>query len=417
MTNTSYLQRIGNRWYVRVKIPRELRAHLRNTHIRRTLGTGDLAEANRRKWPALALIQSELERVRLAHGGRVRADGAGAHTAIHEGSALALPERLTRPLVGEVQKLDALVERWLDSADYLAQTKQQHQQAYRELRTFLGGNQLPSAVTDDLALRFVEERIKGSGWAYATKRRKVNSLVTLWEWLAMQRLVPRNANPWRGFRLGTRRTATTPAKVKRPYTNSELLRLFSRRPSYPGLDDVMVLALLTGMRLDEICSLRMGDISSLDGVGFVLHVRRAKTRAGVRSLAVLHSLGTQIVARRWNTKAPTEHQLFPEFRPGGYDGKLSWAVSKAFGRHRTRMGLTGETDFHSFRRTFITLMENAGVDQVRIARYVGHELPTLAFAVYSGGATERTMVETAKVVEYPRVVERALVSFMGLSSK
>ena len=91
-------------------------------------------------------------------------------------------------------------------------------------------------------------------------------------------------------------------------------------------------------------------------------------------------------------------------------------ASKAFGRHRDRIGLSRETDFHSFRRTFITLLENLGVDQVRIARYVGHELPTLAFTVYSGGSTEVTMKATARCVLYPPAVEAAVDSFLTASS-
>jgi integrase len=90
----------------------------------------------------------------------------------------------------------------------------------------------------------------------------------------------------------------------------------------------------------------------------------------------------------------------------------SWAVSKAFGRYRTRQRLPGAVDFHSFRRTLITRLENLGVDQVRIARYVGHELPTLAFSVYSGGATEETQRATARAIEYPAKVEKGVRGFL-----
>ena len=104
--------------------------------------------------------------------------------------------------------------------------------------------------------------------------------------------------------------------------------------------------------------------------------------------------------------------MFPTFKPGGYDRKLSWSVSKAFGRYRDSLEIPRGTDFHSFRRTFITLMENAGVDPVPLARYVGHTLPTLAFKLYSGGATEKTMLATARVVRYSKKVEGAVASFI-----
>jgi integrase len=402
MKSKSYLQQLDGRWYVRVKVPRTLQGRLRNTHVRRALGTSDLNEANRRKWPVIAKIQRELDRLR--HG----LDPAPP-AEIH---AVVLPARLTRPLLSETETLDSLVDRWLEGADYLAQTKQQHRQAYSELRAFLGGDRLPSELSTQMAVEYVEEHLRPSDWAYNTKRRKLDSLSALWDWLAMRQIVPRTANPWRGFKLGTKKTASTSLRRKRPYVDDELLRLFARRPAYPGLDDVMVIGLLTGMRLDEICSLRFADVQP-DAGGFWLHVRKAKTRAGVRALFVSHELGVQILARRWRADSSADTQLFTEFSGGGYDGKLSWAVSKAFGRHRTKCGLTGETDFHSFRRSFITLLENFSVDQVRIARYVGHELPTLALAVYSGGSTARTMKETASHVRYGEAVESCLTQFVN----
>lgn len=417
MTSKRYLQRLGNRWYVRVKVPRALQGRLKNTHIRRALGTGDLAEANRLKWAALAKIQSELERLRRHHDGACSAAVAALQTPVQAAPrkvTINLPDRLVRPLAEQGGPLDELVDRWLEDAEYTAQTKQQHRQSYLELKAFLGGDRSPAAVTPDVALDYVEHHLMQSGWAYATRRRKLSSLITLWEWLALRRQVPRNENPWRGFKLGTKRTANTPSRVKRPYSDDELIQLFSKRPAYAGLADVMVLGLLTGMRLDEICALRIGEISSTQSHVYRMRISKAKTPAGVRTLALTHPLGVGVLKRRLANAQEHPEQLFPEFRPGGYDGKLSWGVSKAFGRHRTYMGLTGETDFHSFRRTFVTLLENAGVDQVRIARYVGHELPTLAFAVYSGGATERTMIETAKAVRFPDEVERAVATFLSI---
>ncbi|MEH6421266.1 DUF6538 domain-containing protein [Pseudomonas sp. CGJS7] len=61
MSKTQYLQRLGQSWYLRVKVPRALQGHVGNTHLRRALGTRDLDEALRLKWPALAQIRAYLE--------------------------------------------------------------------------------------------------------------------------------------------------------------------------------------------------------------------------------------------------------------------------------------------------------------------------------------------------------------------
>lgn len=44
-----YLHKVGGTYYARVRVPRTLEKYTGQTHIRRTLETGDRAEANRRK--------------------------------------------------------------------------------------------------------------------------------------------------------------------------------------------------------------------------------------------------------------------------------------------------------------------------------------------------------------------------------
>ena len=68
MSKTRYLQRLGQSWYVRIKVPAALRDRVQNTHIRRALGTRDLDEAVRRKKAADASLQHQIEEaVRAAH--------------------------------------------------------------------------------------------------------------------------------------------------------------------------------------------------------------------------------------------------------------------------------------------------------------------------------------------------------------
>lgn len=433
MSNTRYLCRLGGTWYVRVKVPRPLQGRVGNTHIRRALGTGDLDHANSLKWPLVARIQAHLAALGrsqsatwvdplaspgIAAGAALGAPAGSAPDGLADAPAVrsaatALPSRLTTRAIAQGGTLDALVDRWLSSADYLKQTKQQHREAYGVLRQFLGRDVAPTEVTGELAVEFVDSCIKRTGWSYATKRRKVNSLVAFWNWLAESLVVPKGANPWTGFRLASKGNAGKATRTKRPYSDDELITLFGQRPDYPGLADVMVCGLLTGMRIEEVCGLRCSDVTPDEDGCWWVNIRKAKTKAGIRRIAVAHGLLVPILQRRTAAASGKDAQLFPEFRGGGYDAKLSWAVSKAFGRFRKLRGLTGETDFHSFRRTFITTLENLGVDQVQIARYVGHELPTLAFAVYSGGSNEATARAIARRVQVSAEVEGVLRVFLA----
>lgn len=432
MSKTQYLQQLGHSWYVRVKVPAALQGHVGNTHIRRALGTRDLDEAVRLKWSALAQIRAHLEalagraatparelRLLSLPGAPAASHAAGGPTELH---CIPIAIDCNFSAVGDLQSiakadgvlaepcLDALLDKWLGGSDFVRTTKYQRRQAYGELRAFLGADVPPGVVTSALAAEYVDEQLRPGPGSASTKRRKLSGLSAFWEWLGSRRIVPHGFNPWRGLRLGRSAERTSPRK--RPYTMDELARLFSGNPTFPALREVMVLGLYTGARVTELCSLTQSSIRWDADAAFV-RIGKSKTDAGLRTLAVSHPIPVAVLRGRWSEGAVASMQLFPELKGGGYDAKLSWRLAAAFRRHRDGMGFSGETDFHSLRRTFITRMENLSVDQVRIARYVGHQLPTLAFTVYSGGSTENTQKETGAAISYPRDVEDAVRLFLA----
>jgi integrase len=429
-----YLQKVGHTYYARVKVPRTLTPVVGQSHLRVSLHTRDPDEAERRKWRAVAQLKGKLTALRktgndpalkkartyraqladLQRAGDHDMVGAVAEFALEDAQQLErdrgtqLAETFLSVAVDGALTVSELSLEWLAAtADrYSKQTSQQHQRAAEELRGWLKGDVTPLQVSDAVAVRYVEEGLEG---AYATRRRKLNSLVSFWEWMALRAYVPRRANPWRGFRLSKKADAAR--DDKRPYSESELLVLLGGSPKYPGLAHLVILGLLTGARLDELASLRIDDVQpKKDSRGryLLVSIKRAKTKAGVRSIAVAHPQALAVLSKRLVGKG----NVFPELRPGGYDAKLSWAVSKAFGRYRTGLGLPSAVDFHSTRRTFITTLENLGVDQVRIARYVGHTLPTLAFSLYSGGSSEQTSVQVARTIRYSPAVESSMQEFL-----
>lgn len=435
-----YLQRLGHSWYARVKVPPSLQPIVKNTHIRQALHTRDLDEANRRKWKVVEGIKARLSRLKGLDASNQLAEQfrRDIRKALEEDKP-ELAETLELVATDEAEKmfektgdlerarewvvratttepsLAELVDLWLADAEYTKQSKQQHRKAWEDLRLHLGGDSFPSRVTEDVAADYVEDVLKKADKSYSTQRRQLNSLVAFWSWLSVKGHVPRRTNVWKGFRLSKRTSKQT--EEKRPYNDDELIALFSEKPVYHGLADVMVLGLYTGGRLDELCSLGKQDVKPVKlprtkHCYFLVSIRKAKTKAGIRTIPVAHPIPCGILQRRLASDNESP-KLFPEFSPGGYDGKLSWAVSKAFGRYKKSLGFPRATDFHSFRRTLVTLLENLGVEQIRIARYVGHEFPTLAAKVYSGGSTEKTNLEVARAIAYPKKVERFIGKFIS----
>lgn len=428
-----YLRKIGHSWYVRIKVPPKLREVVGNTHIVRALRTRDLDEANRLKWAKVEEIKAHLERLKRTDP--LNLEAQSLRSSIRQArekddlDAVEALESVATDRAEDIYKttgnlnrakewvelatsdtptLSELIEIWLAHSEYLEQTKKQHKKAFEEFKEFVGGDFLPSKVTDDIAISYVEDHLKKSKQSYSTKRRKLNSLSAFWEWLILRKHVPRGSNPWKGFKLSKRKAVRTTLS-KRDYTEEELIKLFSGNPKTKGLPELMILGLYTGARINEICSLNLEDIQQNGGGIFFLNIIDSKTPAGVRNIAVAHPLACSILSKRW--KPDTKGQLFPEFKPGGYDRKLSWNMSKAFGRYRDKMKLSRATDFHSFRRTVATLMENLGLDQMKQARHMGHKLGTLAFDIYSGGSSVKTKIEVAKKIRYSEDVEKAVLDF------
>ena len=60
--------------------------------------------------------------------------------------------------------------------------------------------------------------------------------------------------------------------------------------------------------------------------------------------------------------------------------------------------------------TNITLMEHKGTDYVAVARFVGHQVPTMMHAVYSGGASREALPRVADAARYAAEVEKAVAS-------
>ncbi len=140
-----------------------------------------------------------------------------------------------------------------------------------------------------------------------------------------------------------------------------MVKLFARQPSQL-VADMIAVAALSGMRVEEIERLTVGDIFR-----DCFDIPEAKTDAGVRMVPI-HSALQPIVARRTAGKGATE-PLFPELpipAPGSAIER-SQKVVKAFTAYRRKLGLDdvpegarqSRVDFHSFRRWFMTKAEQA----------------------------------------------------------
>ncbi|HYW57971.1 MAG TPA: DUF6538 domain-containing protein [Polaromonas sp.] len=437
-----YLQKVGGTYYARVRVPRTLEKYLGQTHIRRTLKTGEKAEANRRKHAVVGRIKGELARLRLSPN---KADERGisfAEAKQWRESLLAAETEGDENLHGTIQDLvidkaeqlerlygtdkakrwykaatattdtlRELMEKWLEVSDYKASTKSGHRKALSEVLEFMGNDHAtPSDVTRKVALSYIDTTLTQRGLAHTTLRDKLVSLGGFWAWMASREAVPPGVNPWTGHKLSKQQNKGT-RPPKRSYTDDELLKLLAGNdkvkgwPTYSYLPDLMILGLFTGAREEELCSLTAQAVEVTRGV-CVLDITDSKTKAGIRPVGVTHAAPRAVLKRRLKGLSGTD-RLFPELSPGGLDEKFSASAVKAYGRYRRACGVPDGTDFHSYRRNVITVLEAAGVGQVPIHRFVGHKVGTLAGDTYSQGGSRANAIETARKVRHGAKVEAA----------
>jgi integrase len=122
--------------------------------------------------------------------------------------------------------------------------------------------------------------------------------------------------------------------------------------SYPGsrysimFYDLVRLALLTGIRVDALCSLKRSDVEKRKD-GCWLKIEFDKTPSGTRTVP-LHTAGDAVIARRMKQKAEF---LFPDLKPDKW-GDRSGNFTKAYTRFRRRAGVSdkGQVTARAIRR-------------------------------------------------------------------
>ena len=128
--------------------------------------------------------------------------------------------------------------------------------------------------------------------------------------------------------------------------------------------DVMLIGFFTGMRVEEICHLKVRDCRT----GWFT-IRDAKSEAEQRRDPI-HTKLVAVVERRIEDKSDNEF-LIHETKEDAATGRRSPDIMKQFYRHRDHAGadhrIEGRrgslTDFHSLRRTFTTKAFQADINQ------------------------------------------------------
>ena len=173
-----------------------------------------------------------------------------------------------------------------------------------------------------------------------------------------------------------------------------------------------LVALHTGMRVEEIAQLKRADLREIDGV-WCFDITKAKTAAGVRKVPV-HPRLLDLGLLDYHAGLKGD-RMWPLLE-AGTEGKYSQAFVQWWPQFRRLIGMDREgLKFHSFRHTFISfLLEKQGVAEHVVARLAGQEVRSITAGVYGGKlATPADRLEVFKDADFGVDLSHLLPSKAG----
>ena len=161
--------------------------------------------------------------------------------------------------------------------------------------------------------------------------------------------------------------------------------------------EATVLAMYSGMRLEEICVMQNKNIEDK-----CFQIEKGKTKAAARVIPV-HPLIEPLIEKLKDSSK--DEFLIKGINSGGYDNKRSWNFQKKLGRLRGKIGIPKGINFHTLRNTFATRMENLGIPRNHISQIMGHEDSNMALDVYSSGLLIELLVESINKLTYGEEID------------
>lgn len=472
---TNLLQR-KQTWYARYYVPKHLQAAFGRAEVQRTLGTRDKLEAHRRLPATLAELQREVAEV---VNGREPVDYGNTADVLRELDAISAKiKRGEYPQPhspGEVALVDMHLDELLDAhaarvgavdpedgpllsdlspevierfaqvqrlandptykslgewaAAYITHlqgrqvkdgTWKAHERRLRDFIHWAGAKRDPRQLGDSDAVAYRDRLSSAADLSTRVRKDVGRSVRGLFEWLRKDRKLIRY-NPFADLAESVLPNPSDKRWNRRAWHAEELVTIITRLNPETALWSIFVIALYSGLRINEVCSLRLENVAKNC---FSVEPDFAKNDNSVR-IVPIHPLIAPLVATLVATSY--DGHLISGLVPGGQDQRRGAYPSKRFSIHKRTLGLTDpRTTFHSTRHSFATAAERAGIPTPTIEKLTGHSRQTITLDRYSDGPAVAALREAVARISYDReesedhravavdaLVEARLVGFSG----
>ena len=224
------------------------------------------------------------------------------------------------------------------------------------------------------AKQFLEWAKRENQITNPTLRKWMSGYKNLWEY------ADKDISVWNDQKL----SADPPRSKKRPFTASQVLdmyRILSERNDVTAswLKHAVWIAAHTGARESAIAKLRYNAEEK------TIWFPKAKKEETDRIIPAHPAIWSNLDA--WEN---------------GYRKSAS-SISNRFTTFKQGLGYDGSHDFHSFRRTFLTMCENTAIPEGVAADIAGHKKQTISYGLYSGGNTIEVMREALERIDYESI--------------
>lgn len=395
-----------------IEVPKDLRKQYQKRRLIRSLKTESLTDAERLKLPVISEWKEEFEALR--HGDTYsmerqaafyreaipQADTEDRETletvlddelwAMHEKDPKKA-ETYSLLVRGKTTQMSAHLDSWLSTCNNTEKTlNMKRTDALRFIKEFPYSHQVTKRTVQRWADQLLAEPLKPT-----TVNRILSACRGYWDYLDRSGLIDRDDAPFTNtLRKSNSKNGSERGKRRLPFTSEQVVALLhaAEKEGDRSLRDLLILAMWTGCRIEELCSLKKDAIHSDHFV-----INEAKTEAGQRTVPVHSKLQPELT--RMIADSGDEYVLdgltFNKY------GNRSNAIGKRFGRLKSKLGFGPNLVFHSIRKTVATQLENAGVPENVTADILGHEKQTITYGLYSGGTGLALMKEAIEELRYP----------------
>lgn len=252
----------------------------------------------------------------------------------------------------------------------------------------------------------------GEPISVATMKKRLNIFKAFFSWVESMGIIEKNPFNKTADKLPKKTTGASVTKVK-GWTEDELIKLLKaiKEKRNHKLTAITLLAMFTGARGNELAELRTSDVTN-----WSLKIQGDTKNPNSQRNLPIHSLVRPLVDNL--VKTSRDGYLVSGLPRGGEDNKRFHYMSKRFSSMKDKLGFPKRSKvFHSFRHTLVTLLHNAGETTDRIAGVVGHtDDANFTLNTYSDGLESAEAIKVIEKLDYAKKVNQLVAELIEITS-